>query len=92
MTEWRKENRLWYVYVLQSVSCTGKFYTGFTDDLKRRLKEHNADGNKGHTAKHQPWKLHACIGFSDKKTALKFEKYLKMQAGGRFQKLKLQKN
>ncbi len=38
---------MWYVYILESESHSCKFYTGFTDDLKRRLKEHNADNNKG---------------------------------------------
>ncbi len=82
---------MWYVYILESERHPGKFYTGFTDDLKRRLKEHNAGNNKGHTAKYQPWKLHVYTAFSDKKTAQEFEVYLKTQAGRRFQKLRLQK-
>ena len=82
---------MWYVYILESERHTGKFYTGFTNDLKRRLKEHNADKNKGHTAKYKPWALHAYIAFSDKKIAQNFEKYLKTQAGRRFQKLRFQK-
>lgn len=80
---------MWYVYILESENHPGKFYIGFTDDLKRRLKEHNADNNKGHTAKYKPWKLHTYIGFSDKKAAQEFEVYLKTQAGRRFQKLRL---
>ncbi len=79
---------VWYVYILESESRLGKFYTGFTGDLKRRLSEHNAEGNAGHTAKHQPWKLHAYFAFRDKVVAQDFESYLKTQAGRRFQKLR----
>lgn len=79
---------MWYVYILKSKHHPNRFYTGFTDDLKRRLKEHNAANNKGHTKKYQPWKLHTYSAFSDKKTAQDFETYLKTQAGRRFQKLR----
>lgn len=79
---------MWYVYILESVSYPRKFYTGITNDLKRRFAEHNSESNSGHTAKYQPWKLHAYIAFSDKKTAQEFEVYLKTQAGRRFQKLR----
>ena len=80
---------MWYVYILESQSHIGKFYTGFTEDLKRRLTEHNAEGNSGHTTKYQPWKLHTYFAFSNKKIAQNFESYLKTQAGRRFQKLRL---
>jgi predicted GIY-YIG superfamily endonuclease len=79
---------VWYVYILESESEPGKFYTGFTENLKRRFAEHNSEGNSGHTAKYQPWKLHSYFAFSDKKTAHEFEAYLKTQAGRRFQKLR----
>ena len=82
---------MWYVYILESESTPGKFYTGLTEDLKRRFTEHNATGNVGHTAKYQPWKLHTYVAFSDKKAAQEFEEYLKTQAGRRFQKLRFQK-
>jgi putative endonuclease len=80
---------MWYVYILESESHPNKYYSGFTEDLKRRLKEHNTGGNSGHTAKYRPWKLYAYFAFSDKKTAQNFETYLKTQAGRRFQKLRL---
>jgi len=86
----RKMPIMWYVYILESDSAPGRFYTGFTNDLDRRLIEHNSTENKGHTAKYKPWKLHTFIGFTDKTTAQNFEKYLKTQAGRRFQKLRLQ--
>lgn len=78
---------MWCVYILESQSHPGTFYTGMTNDLKRRLSEHNPAQNSGHIAKYQPWKLHTYIAFNDKNTAQEFEKYLKTQAGRRFQKL-----
>lgn len=33
-----------YVYIIKSVR-SGKLYIGFTNDLRRRLKEHNANKN-----------------------------------------------
>ena len=79
---------MWYVYILESENHPGKFYTGFTNNLKRRFIEHNVDGNIGHTAKYRPWKLHTYLAFSNKKNAQDFEVYLKTQAGRRFQKLR----
>jgi len=35
---------MYYVYVLLSLKDK-KFYIGFTNDLKRRLKEHNSGNN-----------------------------------------------
>ncbi|MFC1817289.1 GIY-YIG nuclease family protein, partial [Thermodesulfobacteriota bacterium] len=41
----------YYVYILQSEKDTNRFYTGFTENFKNRLKEHNTGKNK-HTAKY----------------------------------------
>lgn len=38
-----------YVYILQSVAETERFYTGITDDLHARLSKHNS-GSVTHTA------------------------------------------
>jgi putative endonuclease len=43
------------LYVLQS-ETTGKFYVGSTNDLDRRLSEHNRDHTPS-TRKRGPWKL-----------------------------------
>lgn len=39
---------MWYVYVLYSLDY-GKFYIGFTSDLRQRLKDHQSD--KVHTTR-----------------------------------------
>ena len=36
---------MWYVYILRS-QVNGRLYTGSTDDLSRRLKEHNSGKSK----------------------------------------------
>ena len=48
--------QFYYVYILESMSSPGHFYTGFTEDLKQRLKDHNAD-HSPHTTKLGPWRL-----------------------------------
>jgi hypothetical protein len=43
-------------------------YTGFTADLKSRLRAHNA-GSSTHTAKHRPWSLVSYPAFRDERKA-----------------------
>jgi predicted GIY-YIG superfamily endonuclease len=71
-----------YVYILQSVDGA-HFYVGLTDDLKVRLRDHNA-GKVPHTSKYQPWRLKTYLAFSDPLQALAFEKYLKSGSGRAF--------
>ena len=42
-----------YVYILQSMSNPERFYDGIAEDLKARLKQHNA-GEVLHTSKYRP--------------------------------------
>jgi len=74
-----------YVYVLQSEKFPDKFYTGQTDDLKNRLKNHNAGFSKA-TRPYVPWKIVSYHAFEDTRLALKFEKYLKSGSGQEFSK------
>ena len=55
-----------YVYILQSELDPDRYYTGITDDLDRRLDEHNS-GKSIHTNKFKPWKIKTYIAFSDQK-------------------------
>jgi predicted GIY-YIG superfamily endonuclease len=41
---------------LESLVRPHEFYRGHTDDLKRRLAEHNA-GKRPHHSKFRPWRL-----------------------------------
>lgn len=71
-----------YVYILTSQESE-HFYVGVTDDLKARLKKHNA-GEVLHTSKYRPWTLKTYIAFSDIDQAFAFEKYLKSHSGRAF--------
>jgi putative endonuclease len=78
---------MYYVYVLQSLQ-DGKFYVGYTKDLKERLKSHNL-GKVTSTRNRVPLKLiyyEACI---DQKDALHRERYLKTAYGKRYIKNRL---
>ena len=73
---------MFYTYVLRSES-DNRLYIGFTEDLNKRLKEHN-DGLVGSTKNRKPFKLiyyEACL---DKGKAIAREKYFKSGFGRRF--------
>lgn len=73
-----------YVYILQSVN-TNKIYIGITNDVQRRLTEHN-EGKSKYTKNFKPWSVINIIGFSDSNKASAFEKYLKNGSGFAFMK------
>ena len=75
------------VYVLRSTIDQGH-YVGLTQDLRQRLKDHNA-GQVPSTQRRRPLELiyyEACRGMGD---AVRREKYLKTAWGKRFLKLRL---
>ena len=73
---------MYYVYLLLSEK-DGKFYTGSTDDLKRRIAEHKAGSVKS-TVRRKPLKLiyyEACLNEADARAR---ERYLKSGAGKKY--------
>jgi putative endonuclease len=74
-----------YVYLLESQNHPGQRYIGSTNDLKKRLNDHNA-GYSPHTAKFFPWILRTYIAFDSKEKAEEFETYLKHGSGHAFAK------
>ncbi len=74
---------MFYVYLLQSKNNPDERYTGYTTNLKNRLKKHN-EGGVPHTAQHKPWNLVTYLGFESSKQALAFERYLKSGSGRAF--------
>jgi putative endonuclease len=70
-----------YVYIL--LLSSKKRYIGQTEDLKQRIKKHN-EGGVISTSNYRPIKLVWYCAFSDKETAIKFEKYLKNASGRAF--------
>lgn len=76
-------NEFYYVYILLSEKNTTKHYTGFTENLKSRLKKHN-QGEVPHTAKFKPWIIQNYFAFQSKEKGMAFEKYLKSGSGREF--------
>ena len=66
-----------YVYILQSDADERRFYTGLTDDLRKRLQSHNA-GRVPHTAKWKPWHLKTYVAFQSRTRASEFEQYFEV--------------
>lgn len=77
----------YYVYLLQSAKDK-KFYVGYTNNVKRRIEEHNS-GNVESTKNRIPFKLIYWEGCLSQKDALKQEKYLKTAWGKRYIKNRL---
>ena len=76
-----------YIYLLKSEKA-GTFYTGVTNDLKKRFKQHNK-GKVSYTKHRCPYKLiyfEACL---DKNDAYRRERYLKTGMGKRYLKNRL---
>ncbi len=79
---------MFYVYCLQSNKDTDQLYFGYTNDLKRRLIEHNTGQNIS-TKRYMPWKViyyEACISETDAKRR---ETYLKTTMGRRMFKRRI---
>jgi len=76
-----------YVYTLESVKFQN-LYIGFTDDLRKRLQEHNKGLNFS-TKAYIPWKLIYYESCLNKLDAQRREKYLKTNQGSRLLKCRL---
>ena len=70
---------MYLVYVLRSEK-DGRFYVGMTNDIIRRLKEHNAGKSKS-TKGFTPWILVFTETLPSREEARKREKYLKSGVG-----------
>ncbi len=71
-----------YVYVLQSIK-DNNFYVGYTIDINRRIKQHNA-GESFATKSRRSFKLVYCEICLLDKDAFGREKYLKTAWGKRY--------
>ena len=78
----------YYVYILQSEKNSNRFYTGFTENMETRLKDHNR-GKNPHTSEYAPWKIKTAVAFTDRQKAMDFERYLKTASGRAFAKKRL---
>ena len=74
--------KMFYTYILKSKK-NDKFYIGFTNDLRKRFKEHN-EGRSTYTRGRGPYDLiyyEACL---EKEDARSRELYLKSGRGRRY--------
>jgi len=82
---------LHYVYLIESLSTGRQRYVGMTENLRQRLREHNA-GESSYTAKFRPWKLTTYVAFADPAKAEAFERYLKSGSGHAFARKRLRQS
>ncbi|OGM12871.1 hypothetical protein A3A76_00625 [Candidatus Woesebacteria bacterium RIFCSPLOWO2_01_FULL_39_23] len=66
---------MYYFYILKSNKLKSCYY-GFTNDLRRRFKEHN-QGLSAYTKNGRPWKIAYYEAFSNKADAFEREKQMK---------------
>ena len=78
---------MYYIYVLQS-KRTGRLYIGHTDNIQRRLIEHNS-GLSGYTKGRGSWELKYQEEFLTRGEAMKREYFLKSGKGREFIKGKI---
>ena len=79
---------VYYVYILLSEKNPKKTYIGLTEDIDRRISEHNR-AKSGYAKQFSPWALESYMAFKDKSRAEKFEKYIKSGSGFAFMKKRL---
>jgi putative endonuclease len=72
---------MYYLYILRS-TIKPWHYIGYTDDVKKRLVEHNLGKTKS-TKPYRPFELVYIENFSDKRSARKREIFLKKNAKAR---------
>jgi putative endonuclease len=70
---------MYYVYVIYS-SSYNNYYTGSTENLENRLKEHNS-GKCKYTSGRMPWRLIYKEEHPTRSEAMKREKFLKSGQG-----------
>jgi len=80
---------MYYTYVIQSKK-SGYLYTGVTNDLRKRFKQHN-EGKSTWTKDRGPWTMiyyEACLNKEDARSR---ETYLKSGPGKRYLKTRLKR-
>lgn len=71
---------MWNVYIIKSVR-SNKYYIGCTNNIERRLFEHNKGYNLA-TQKDRPWNLVHCEKFNNQQEAYSRERKIKSYKGG----------
>ena len=68
------------VYILYSTSSS-RTYVGYTNDLERRLWEHNHHSGKSFTSRYRPWVVVYTEKYIEKSEAMRREKWFKSGQG-----------
>jgi putative endonuclease len=84
----KKGQTMHYVYLIESTAVPGQRYVGLSNDLRRRLTDHNS-GKSLHTAKYMPWRMVTYLALSIAKKAEAFERCLKSGSGHAFARKRL---
>jgi len=71
---------VFFVYVIVSEARGLRFYVGFSEDVNKRLREHNSGKTKS-TKGYTPWILFYFEGFETRVEARERERYLKSGTG-----------
>ena len=79
---------MYIVYILKSLKNPKRHYIGITQDLERRLKEHN-NKQSVYSSIYAPWELETYVVFRGKVLAENFETYLKHGSGNAFLRKRL---
>ncbi|MEA2081837.1 MAG: GIY-YIG nuclease family protein [Elusimicrobiota bacterium] len=75
---------MYFAYVLKN-EINGKYYHGHTDNLSRRLYEHNEE-KRHYAGVRGPWKIVYYEEFSTRAKAMEREKFFKTGSGREFLK------
>ena len=78
---------MYTIYGIRS-KVDGRIYVGFTEDIERRIKEHNS-GKTTSTKGYRPWELIYYENCEERLEARNREKYLKSGIGKEFIKTKI---
>lgn len=80
---------MYIVYILKSLKEANQYYVGLTEDLGRRLQNHNNEDNSGYSKRYAPWEVETYVSFKSRDRAIAFEKYLKSGSGYAFLRKRL---
>ncbi len=82
---------MFFVYLLQH-TVTQELYVGYTNNIKRRIKEHNQRGKKFTTQLEGEWTLIYCEVYRTQADAVDREQKLKHHGSGKRELYKRVKN
>ena len=70
---------MYFIYILYSEN-SDKYYVGHSNDVQRRLEEHNTNTRMTYTHKFGPWKLMKYYQVNENRgDALRLERHIKKQ-------------